>query len=138
MGGRGSRSRITVDATEADTSYQGKKGFSRASGRGITVDMMAENLHLVTSSKLIAESQEAISTINAARGKPNAKITIYRATIGDSINPGDWVFLDKDKADRWTKTPMGRPKPGVKVLKMTVRANRVDWTGKNLEFVYLG
>ncbi|MGE9997438.1 hypothetical protein, partial [Catenibacterium mitsuokai] len=65
----------------------------------------------------------------------NAKIKIYRATIGNTINSGDWVFLDKSQADKWTKTPLGRPKPGVKVITQTVKAKDVDWTGKNLEFM---
>lgn len=89
-------------------------------------------------SKTIAGAPEAVQQINAVAGNPNATITIYRASIGNSINQNDWVFLDKKQADKWTKTPMGRPKPGVKVITKKVKAKTVDWTGKNLEFVYLG
>lgn len=68
----------------------------------------------------------------------NSDVKIYRATIGNSINPSDWIFLSKAQAEKWTKTPFGTPKPGVKVIESTVKAKNVDWTGKNLEFVYIG
>ena len=78
---------------------------------------------------------QAVETINRVANNPNERITIYRATVGDRINNGDWVFLDKSQAERWTKTPFGRKKPGVKVVTMSVKASDVDWTGKNLEFM---
>lgn len=80
---------------------------------------------------------ETISQINSIKDR-NSDVKIYRATVGNSINQNDWVFLSKAQADRWTKTPLGRPKPGVKVIESTVKAKDVDWTGKNLEFVYKG
>lgn len=82
-------------------------------------------------------AQEAIVQINSISGK-NSDVKIYRATIGKSINSGDWVFLSKAQAERWTKTALGTPKPGVKVIESTIKAKDVDWTGKNLEFVYTG
>ncbi len=102
MGGRGGN--FAGKHSGADTSYQGKQ-FARASGRGQTVDMMAGALSGL-GNKTLAGAPEAVQQINAAAGNPNATITIYRATIGDSINQNDWVFLDKKQADKWTKTPL--------------------------------
>ena len=118
---------------KSDTSYQGKQ-FAKASGTGNTVDMMVSKLSNLPP-KVLQANTEAVAQINKVADNPNAKIKIYRATIGNTINSGDWVFLDKSQADKWTKTPLGRPKPGVKVLTQTVKAKDVDWTGKNLEFM---
>ena len=139
MGGRGSssgRARGTggiATSNKPDTSYQGKQ-FAKASGTGNTVDMMVDKLQNLAP-KVLQANQEAVAQIQKVANNPNAKIKIYRATIGNTINSGDWVFLDKSQADKWTKTPLGRPKPGVKVLTQTVKAKDVDWTGKNLEFM---
>lgn len=120
-------------ANKHDTSYQGKQ-FAKASGTGNTVDMMVNKLSNLPP-KVLQANTEAVAQIQKVANNPNAKIKIYRATIGNTINSGDWVFLDKSQAYRWTKTPLGRPKPGVKVITQTVKAKEVDWTGKNLEFM---
>ena len=139
MGGRGSssgRARGTggiATSNKPDTSYQGKQ-FAKASGTGNTVDMMVDKLSNLAP-KVLQANPESVAQIQKVANNPNAKIKIYRATIGNTINSGDWVFLDKSQADKWTKTPMGRPKPGVKVITQTVKAKDVDWTGKNLEFM---
>ena len=139
MGGRGSssgRARGTggiATSNNPHTSYQGKQ-FAKASGTGNTVDMMVDKLTNLAP-KVLQANQEAVAQIQKVANNPNAKIKIYRATIGNTINSGDWVFLDKSQADKWTKTPLGRPKPGVKVITQTVKAKDVDWTGKNLEFM---
>ena len=139
MGGRGEssgRARGTggiATSNKPDTSYQGKQ-FAKASGTGNTVDMMVDKLSNLAP-KVLQANPESVAQIQKVANNPNAKIKIYRATIGNTINSGDWVFLDKSQADKWTKTPLGRPKPGVKVLTQTVKAKDVDWTGKNLEFM---
>ena len=139
FGGRGSssgRARGTggvATSNKPDTSYQGKQ-FAKASGTGNTVDMMVDKLSNLAP-KVLQANPESVAQIQKVANNPNAKIKIYRATIGNTINSGDWVFLDKSQADKWTKTPLGRPKPGVKVLTQTVKAKDVDWTGKNLEFM---
>lgn len=130
MGGRGGSSRL---------SYQGKNGGSgRASSNGVNVSDMQSKIgglpQNVVDSKL---AKETISQINSIKDR-NSNVKIYRATVGDSINQNDWVFLSRAQAERWTKTPLGRPKPGVKVIESTVKAKDVYWTGKNLEFVYKG
>lgn len=130
MGGRGGSSNLN---------YQGNNGGSgRASSNGVNVSEMRDKLNSlspnVVNSKLATET---VTQINSLKDK-NSDVKIYRATIGDSINQNDWVFLSKAQAERWTKTPLGRPKSGVKVVESTVKAKDVDWTGKNLEFVYKG
>ena len=129
MGGRGASSGMN----KPDTSYQGKQ-FAKASGTGNTVDLMVDKLSNLAP-KILQTIPEAVAQIQKVANNPNAKIKIYRATIGNTINSGDWVFLDKSQADKWTKTSLGRPKQGVKVLTQTVKAKDVDWTGKNLEFM---
>lgn len=130
MGGRGGSS---------DLIYQGKNGGSgRASSSGVNVSDMKSRLSSLSDNVVNSRlAQEAISQIEQIKnGSSNVKI--YRATVGDSINQNDWVFLSRQQAERWTKTALGRPKPGVKVIEATVKARDVDWTGKNLEFVYTG
>ena len=45
------------------------------------------------------EGRETIAAINAMRGKPDAMVTIYRASPGKAINSGDWVSLSKTYAE---------------------------------------
>ena len=132
MGGRGSSSGI------ANTSYQGTQ-YAKAAGRGVTVDNMQTKLGGLSNSVMQDKNaEEALRQIEKAKNNPNATVTLYRATPGNSINANDWVFLSKAQAEKWTKTPFGTPKPGFKVLQKKVKAKKVDWSGKNLEFVYLG
>ena len=49
-----------------------------------------------------AADQRVVSLIRAMKGKPNAKVTIYRAIPSNAesseINEGDWVTIDRDYA----------------------------------------
>lgn len=118
MGGRGGSSNL---------SYQGRNGGSgRASSSGVNISEMKKRLSSlsdnVINNRLV---QEAISQIEQVKdGLSNVKI--YRATVGDSINQNDWIFLSRQQAERWTKTALGRPKPGVKVIEAIVKARDVD------------
>jgi hypothetical protein len=131
MGGRG--------ASGLDLSYQGRNyGSGKATSNGINALQMKQNLQKVNSlaieSPLVSEALQQIERISSKTDR----IKIYRATVGDSINTGDWIFLSRAQAENWTKTAFGTPKPGVKVIEATAKAENVDWTGKNLEFVYKG
>lgn len=132
MGGRGGASGV-------DLSYQGKNGGSgRATSAGVNVSQMSRNINKVNANALSdARATEALEQIRKT-AKESDKIKIYRATVGDSINTGDWVFLSRAQAEKWTRTAFGTQKPGVKVIESTVTAKDVDWTGKNLEFVFKG
>lgn len=81
--------------------------------------------------------EEALDQIKKAKDNPDSEIKIYRASPSDKINNGDWVYLSQKQAERWTKTHFGRPKPNYSVTEMTVKAKDVEWSGKNLDFVYL-
>lgn len=119
-----------------DLSYQGTNGVS---DKARYTEITADKVDLSGVSKNALEDKlatEAIEQINKVANNPKAKVTIYRATIGDTINEGDWVFLSEANAERWTKTPMGRPKPNVKVVKMVVDADDIQFQKKNLEFGY--
>jgi hypothetical protein len=128
MGGRGA---------SAGLSYQGKQ-YAKAQSSGVNVSQMRQRLDSLPS-KVVndTKAQETITQINSLTGQ-NDKVKIYRATIGDSINKNDWIFLSRAQAEKLTKTALGTKKSGVKVLERTVKAKDVDWTGKNLEFVYKG
>lgn len=119
-----------------DLSYQGTNHSGvKAYGKKITVDNMYKQIdNLAENNK---KNGEALNVINSVKNNPNAKITIYRATPGNNINVGDWVFLTETEADRFSRAIITKQrKIGYKVLKMEVKAKDVDWTGKNLEFVF--
>lgn len=96
MDGRGSssgRARGTggiATSNKPDTSYQGKQ-FAKASGTGNTVDMMVDKLSNLAP-KVLQANPESVAQIQKVANNPNAKIKIYRATIGNTINSGDWVL----------------------------------------------
>lgn len=120
---------------KVDTSYQGKE-FNKAYGRDRTVDTMHKELQNLAPNTLNDEqAKETLEQIEKVKDDPNAMVNIYRATPGDTINEGDWIFLSKAQAERWTKTHFGTSKPGFKVLEEQTEARNVDWSGKNLEFV---
>lgn len=119
---------------DKDLSYQTTQ-YDKAWGKNITADsFMGKNIKLYDNLK---EQTEAIEQLNRVKGNPDSEITIYRATPSDSINTGDWVFLDRKQAEKLTRSMFSNtPKPGYKVVAEKVKAKDVDWTGKNLEFVY--
>ena len=123
----------------ASSSYQGKE-YDKAPSTGKTADVIIKEVRKWQkenrNSVIIENNKKAIDLLEKIENNPNAEITIYRATPGNSINNNDWVFLDKDYAERWTRTPMGTPKPGFKVVELKTKAKNVEWTGKNLEFAY--
>lgn len=109
MGGRGG---------SIGLSYQGNNGGSgRAASNGVNVSQMKSQLsslpEKVVNNRLVSEAVEQINRIKNA----NSDVKIYRATIGDSINQNDWIFLSRAQVERWTKTALGRPKPGTKHFK---------------------
>lgn len=125
---------------DKDLTYQGNNMASgKATGKNITVDKMYSLIDELKSkypNMITSQDDESLEQINKAKNNPDYNITIYRATPVDEINVGDWVFLCRSRAERWTKTFMGTPKPNFVVSTKTVKAKDVDWTGKNLEFVY--
>lgn len=79
------------------------------------------------------ESEQALRKI---QGDPNAKITVYRATVGDKLNPSDWVTLSPTYAKMHLDNAL-RNQPGAKIIKETVRARDLRWPGDDInEFGY--
>lgn len=131
---RDENGRWTEGSGAPDLSYQGK-AYPKAAGSGITLESLHKYVEQLPP-KVKEQNKEALAVIEKVKGNPDAEITIYRAAPGESINNGDYVFIDREHAERWAKTPFGRPKPGFKVLEKKVKASQVDWTKKNLEFAY--
>lgn len=73
---------------------------------------------------------ETMQQLNKVRNKPDAEITIYRATTGDSINDGDWITLSKEYAKMHNESQLDNKG---KVLEMKVKAKDIQFAGDALE-----
>ena len=75
---------------------------------------------------VVKETKEALEKV---KGNPDAKITIYRATTGDTINDGDWVTLSKSYAEDHNYSQLdGKGK----VISKEVPVKDVEWAGDDL------
>jgi hypothetical protein len=129
---------VVDDVAKAETKADVKSitpRVDRATSNGISIDNMASKLDSLSDNN--KANVEAIDIIKKAANNPNAKVKVYRATTNDSIISGDWVFLTKSQADDFSKSKITKKlKEGYKVLSAEANASDIDWTGKNLEFVY--
>lgn len=77
-----------------------------------------------------------IKTLQALRGKPNAKVKIYRASekgVPSEINSGDWVTVNKKYAEEHGQ----RFDNGFQIVEMEVSANEIFTNGDSIhEFGY--
>lgn len=82
-------------------------------------------------------SRESIAALRMVKGKPDAKVTIYRsAPAGVEILPGDWVSLSKNYAKESGYHPTDR-KLDMPVHSKIVLAREVRFAGDDLnEFGY--
>ena len=79
-------------------------------------------------------TQESIDVLRNVHGKPNAEITIYRATPGNRINPGDWITLSKRYAELHNQSQFNGK---ANILEMKVKAKDVQFAGDDInEFGY--
>lgn len=79
-------------------------------------------------------TQESIDVLRNVHGKPNAEITIYRATPGNRINPGDWIALSKRYAELHNQSKFNGK---ANILEMKVKAKDVQFAGDDInEFGY--
>lgn len=75
---------------------------------------------------VVKETKEALEKV---KGNPDAKITIYRATTGDTINDGDWITLSKSYAEDHNYSQLdGKGK----VISKEVPVKDVEWAGDDL------
>jgi hypothetical protein len=83
-------------------------------------------------------ARETITALRRIRGNPDAKVTIYRSTPGDRINPGDWVSLSRTYAAE-SGYDAADPSKDLPVVAVEVPARDVRWAGDDLnEFGYWG
>ena len=77
---------------------------------------------------------ESWNALKKVRNNPDGEITIYRATIGDSFNEGDWVSPSKTYAE-WHNYSNLEDKG--KVIELKVKAKDIRFAGDDLnEFGY--
>lgn len=81
-----------------------------------------------------AYNKESLMALKNVQNKPEAEIKIYRATIGDKINPGDWITPSKKYAEYHNSHQLdGKGK----ILEMTVKAKDILFAGDDInEFGY--
>lgn len=78
--------------------------------------------------------KESLEALKKVRNNPNGEITIYRATIGDNFNEGDWVSPSKAYAE-WHNYSNLEGKG--KVIELKVKAKDIRFAGDDInEFGY--
>ncbi len=97
---------VGMALTAADEDYRGRHQPSKAAPLYdlLEGDMLPEDMYVhpkwYTGFPGPATLGETLRTLNGARGKPNAMVTIYRSAPPgvNTINEGDWVSLSKQYA----------------------------------------
>lgn len=79
-------------------------------------------------------NKESYKVLKEIQGNPDATITIYRATPGDTINEGDWITLSKSYANHHKETWLeGKGN----VVELKVKASDIRFAGDDInEFGY--
>lgn len=136
MGGRGSTSK---SAAVGSLDYQGNNMGSGKAFAQSTLTELKGKMGALAEKTLMDEAAAETRQQLAELTSEEDYITIYRGTPGDAINNSDWVFMSLEQAENWCRSRFsGAVKPGYHVVTARVKAKDVGWTGKNLEFVYLG
>ncbi len=79
------------------------------------------------------EYDESVNALRKIKGKPDATITIYRASPKSELRNGDWVTLSKEKAK------LESISEGTPVHSFKVKASEVEFAGDDItEFGYWG
>ena len=74
-------------------------------------------------------SVESIEALQKVRNNPNATITIYRATNGNSINDGDWVTLSENYAKEHNQHSLNNKG---NIIKMKVPVKDIQYAGDSI------
>lgn len=79
-------------------------------------------------------NKESLNVLKKVRNSPDAELTIYRATIGNKINSGDWVTPSKSYAEYHNNSQFdGKGN----ILEMKVKAKDIQFAGDDInEFGY--
>lgn len=76
--------------------------------------------------------KESADILLSLKGKSDAMVTIYRASLKNEFNDGDWVTLSKKFAEKFAEN-----NPNLKVYSKEVPVKDVIWTGESInEFGY--
>lgn len=131
--------RYSMQENQSDTSYRGEHQPDRM---GVGYDLTSEGIiddsiytnpewYAVMSEKSYRESY---AVLNRVRNKPNANVTIYRATPSNEINPGDWVTLSRSYAQEHLERVLNNEG---NIVKKVVKAKDIQWAGDDInEFGY--
>lgn len=81
--------------------------------------------------------RESLDAIFAARGDPDAVVTVYRAVPGDvegGLNPGDWVTLSRGYAESHGRGLIGDPRHdgGYRIIEQRVPARELFTDGNSI------
>lgn len=74
--------------------------------------------------------KETMDQLNKIKNNPDAEITIYRATTGNSINDGDWITLSKNYANKHNEHSLGNKG---NVVEMKVKAKDIQFAGDDIK-----
>lgn len=74
--------------------------------------------------------KETMDQLNKIKNNPDAEITIYRATAGNSINDGDWITLSKNYANKHNEHSLGNKG---NVVEMKVKAKDIQFAGDDIK-----
>lgn len=76
--------------------------------------------------------KESADVLMSIKGKKDGNVTIYRASLKNEFNDGDWVTLSKKFAEKFAEN-----NPDSKVFSKVVPIKHVIWTGESInEFGY--
>ena len=128
-----------MQENQSDTSYRREHQSDRM---GVGYDLTSEGIiddNIYTNPEWYAvmsekSYQESYAVLNRVRNKPNANVTIYRATPSNEINPGDWVTLSKSYAQEHLERVLNNEG---NIVKKVVKAKDIQWAGDDVnEFGY--
>lgn len=131
--------KYSMQTNKIDTSYRGEHQPSKMgygydlTSEGVIDDSIYTNPEWYSNMQELAY-QESYDVLMSIRNKPNAQVTIYRATTGNDINPGDWITLSKTYAqDHLERSLNGKGK----IIEKNVRAKDIQFAGDDInEFGY--
>lgn len=124
---------------QQEEANRGYKMEHRPTQTGITADdltnqdvetPMPDNFYEMLNKDNDVATKETMRQLNKVRNNPDAMVTIYRATTGDSINNGDWITLSKTYADTHNQHSLGGKG---KVISMQVRAKDIQFAGDDIK-----
>ena len=91
---------------------------------------MPKNFYEMLNKDNDVATKETMQQLNKVKNNPDAMVTIYRATTGDSINNGDWITLSKTYANTHNQSNLNGKG---KVISMQVKAKDIQFAGDDIK-----